>query len=231
MSATAETLIRDLSARGVRLCRIGNKLRVVAPRGTLTPELRQTITEAKPSILVVLAADDLRMRLLALSDSERIDRIHVNALSDVDVADLAVLTDCSDTALRGYLYVLRDTATRERGEVPPDETAAICCARCGPVYAAPAVARVLPVVAGMPIAIGCPWCTNRARSLPIPQPTVACETYSNFQRDRGAPSAGIGNCAVAAERRASAPAFYPFAKRACADWRPRLKENSDAAPE
>jgi hypothetical protein len=58
MSATAENLIRDLSARGVRLARHGDRLHVEAPTGTLTPELRETIAEAKPAILAALDADD-----------------------------------------------------------------------------------------------------------------------------------------------------------------------------
>jgi hypothetical protein len=173
MSATAETLIRDLSARGVRLSRNGENLRIVAPRGTLTPDLRQTLAEAKPAILAALTAGELHARLESLALAEGIAAELADRLCDDDVRACAGLPD---TALIAYLRCVRDSDLRERGEVPPDETAVICCARCGPVYAAPEVARVLPVVAGAPTAIGCPWCTNCARGLPIPRPRRAEET-------------------------------------------------------
>ena len=163
MSAAAD-LIRDLSARGVRLSRKGDRLLVEAPTGTLTPELQQTLAEAKPAILAAL---DTRERLLALADAEGIDPALVHALTARDVDDCAEQTD---DFLRAYLRALRDDALHARGWPADDETAAIRCMRCGPVYAAPEVARVLPVVDGVPTAIGCPWCFNRAKGLPIPRP-------------------------------------------------------------
>jgi hypothetical protein len=164
MSAAAADLIRDLSARGVRFSRNGDRLRVEAPPGTLTPELRQTLTEAKPEILAALGTRD---RLLALADVEGIDPALVHALTARDLADIA---EWGDDALRAYVRVLRDDALHARGWPADDETAAIRCMRCGQVVAAPEVARVLPVVDGVPTAIGCPWCRNRKEGLPIPRP-------------------------------------------------------------
>ncbi len=162
MSATAETLIRDLSARGVRLSRNGDRLRV---EGAITPEDRQALAEAKPAILATLT----RGRLRALADGEGIERTHVDALPAADVDTCAELPD---ETLRAYLRALRDTRLRERGQVPPNETATIRCAHCGPVFAAPEVAVVLPIIAGLPTAAGCHWCHVRARGQSIPRPTA-----------------------------------------------------------
>jgi hypothetical protein len=53
-------------------------------------------------------------------------------------------------------------AIRERGEVPDHYTATTTCKHCGPVS----------IWAGCPPAVlGCPWCFNRMKGLPIP--TVA----------------------------------------------------------
>ena len=52
----AATLLRDLTDRGVRLTRDGDSLRVRAPRGTITDDLREALLEHKPAILDLLAA-------------------------------------------------------------------------------------------------------------------------------------------------------------------------------
>jgi hypothetical protein len=114
--------------------------------------------------------DPLAMRtyLLTLADAGRIDLALVRALSEVDVGACIGLPD--DT-LCAYLRALCDARLRARGKIPSDETAVIRCAHCGPVYAAPEVARVLPIIAGMPTAAGCPWCFNRLAGKPIPRPS------------------------------------------------------------
>lgn len=167
MNATAEALLHELSARGVRLSRMGPNLRIVAPRGTLTPELRQTLQEAKPAILAALTAGELSAKLESLALAEGIDAAIVR---DLPAADVEACAGVADDTLRAYVRALRDSDLRERGTIPPNETAAIRCARCGPVYVAPEVARVLPVVRGLPTAAGCPWChvDNRAK---IPRPS------------------------------------------------------------
>ncbi|TCO41186.1 hypothetical protein [Dokdonella fugitiva] len=172
MSATAETMIRDLSARGVRLSRNGENLRIVAPRGTLTPELRQTLTEAKPAILAALTTGELRAKLESLAFAEGVGTVIVRELP---TAGLEACAELSDDVLRAYVRALRDSDLRERGSVPSHETAAIRCMHCGPVYAAPEVARVLPVVRNLPTAAGCPWCHVRARHN-IPRPRISIGT-------------------------------------------------------
>jgi hypothetical protein len=54
LNATA--LLSDLRARGVRLEPQGDKLRVVAPKGVLTPDLRATLAEHKGELLAALQA-------------------------------------------------------------------------------------------------------------------------------------------------------------------------------
>lgn len=51
MSLSAPTLIEEASRRGVRLTVAGERLRVEAPAGTLTPELRAALAAHKADIL------------------------------------------------------------------------------------------------------------------------------------------------------------------------------------
>ncbi|MHB8763134.1 MAG: TubC N-terminal docking domain-related protein [Deferrisomatales bacterium] len=53
---TALALLRDIEAQGIRLEAQGDRLRVDAPAGALTPELRAALAEHKPELLRVLAA-------------------------------------------------------------------------------------------------------------------------------------------------------------------------------
>src|SRR5690606_37310362 len=131
MSASAETLIRELADTGVRLSRRGDRLHVEATPGTVTPELRLTLSERKAELLAAVPADD--------------------------IPDPALASAAADIALR------------ESGKRPPDETAPARCRSCGPVWIAPEIARIAPVVAGWPRVLGCPWChvTNRNA---IPRP-------------------------------------------------------------
>lgn len=51
---TARALLADLADRDIRLSVAGDKLRINAPRGALTAELRQTLSEHKPELLEML---------------------------------------------------------------------------------------------------------------------------------------------------------------------------------
>lgn len=57
---SAETLLRELTDRGVRVTRDGQRLRVRAPRGILTEDVREALIEHKPAILELLAIAKLR---------------------------------------------------------------------------------------------------------------------------------------------------------------------------
>src|ERR1700731_486930 len=48
---TADILLEVLRSRGIRLAPIGDRLRIRAPKGTLTPDLRATISKHKAEIL------------------------------------------------------------------------------------------------------------------------------------------------------------------------------------
>jgi hypothetical protein len=178
VSAAAEPLIRDLAARGIHLSRNGDKLHVEAPVGTLTPEVRTVLVEAKPVILAKLSDARTLARLLALAIVEGVDPALVRALPAADVDDCAIL---SDDTLRAYLRALRDTDLRGRGVCPDDETAPAICRRCGPVWLHPAVAAAAPVVRSMPRVLGCPWCHVRDRSV-IPRPEVSASTVNRSVR-------------------------------------------------
>ncbi len=52
---TARALLADLAARDVRLSVAGDRLRVNAPRGVLTTELRRTLSEHKVELLSLLS--------------------------------------------------------------------------------------------------------------------------------------------------------------------------------
>lgn len=52
---TTATLFAALRERGVNLAAIGGRLRVDAPRGVLTPELRATLSAHKAEMLAMLA--------------------------------------------------------------------------------------------------------------------------------------------------------------------------------
>ncbi len=110
--------------------------------------------------------DRLRNRLLRIADADRIDSAIIRALPEADVADCAGLDDAT---LCAYIRMLRDSAMRERGKRPDDETVPAVCRHCGPVWIAPEGAACAPVVDRWPRVLGCPWCHVTARDA-IPRP-------------------------------------------------------------
>lgn len=52
----------------------------------------------------------------------------------------------------------------EQGKIPDNFTAITCCDLCGDVYVPPSLVNGGRV-------LGCPWCWNRAKGLPIPRPS------------------------------------------------------------
>jgi len=55
---SAATLIRECRERGIRLLPVGEKLRVEAPKGLLTLELRAQLVASKAELLCLLAEQD-----------------------------------------------------------------------------------------------------------------------------------------------------------------------------
>lgn len=152
-----------------------------------------------------------RERLLAAAAAQCVDIDHVHRLHDLDVAACAVM-DGRQRAI--FLTMLADSAERRAGRVPLDDTAAIHCARCGPVWVHPDIARVLPVVGGWPRALGCPWCFVRKAGGTIPRPRVTCDDCRHAVPDTINPGAGMGACG------AGNGSHYPMARHTCADHQP-----------
>jgi hypothetical protein len=222
----AVTLIRELHAAGICISASDDRLHVEAPAGAVTPEFRQRLAANKAKLLAhlhqsaqavapVVMVD--RAALLTLADGLGLDRTIVHRLTTADLADCAGFPA---EALRTYLLMLDATATRWAGKVPEGDTAAIFCAHCGPVFAHPDIAAVLPVVGGWPHALGCPWCFIRKAVLQVPRPKVSCSICEHFQRDLVNPEGGVGRCAVGAARPHDLPT-YPGSSRCCGSWCPR----------
>lgn len=114
-----------------------------------------------------------------------------------------------------------DTANRHAGRVPPSDTAAIHCERCGPVWVHPTIAEVLPMVDGWPRALGCPWCFVRKTGGYIPRPPVTCEGCRYFTPDAINPPAGVGVCG------AGKGMHYSMTRHACGTCRPATTKEVD----
>jgi hypothetical protein len=158
---------------------------------------------------VAEAADPLhaiRAHLLALAVAEGMDVDHVHRLHGLDIAACAGL---DAHQLRAYLSMLADTADRHAGRVPLDDTAAIHCEQCGPVWIHPSIAAVLPVVDGWPLALGCPWCFVRKAGGYVPRPPVTCGGCRHFTPDAFNPPAGMGVCG------AGNGTHWPMQRHAC----------------
>lgn len=156
-------------------------------------------------------AEAIRLRLLATAASEYADPDLIHRLPNADVGACEGLPD---NMLRAYVRALEDEAERMAGRVPRNETAAILCARCGPVWAPPEVAQALPMVKGMPRALRCPWCHVRAAGKYIPRPRVTCGTCKHFRPDSVNPDAGIGACAE------GHGTHWPMRQHTCSNWWP-----------
>jgi hypothetical protein len=112
---------------------------------------------------------EYRDRLLVIAAMAGVDPTLVH---DLTSADLTACTEVSGQVLRAYVHGLRDADQRAHGKVPDDETAPALCRLCGPIWVAPEVAAVAPVVDGWPRLLGCPWCHVRHAGLRVPRPPV-----------------------------------------------------------
>lgn len=164
------------------------------------------------SIDTFVALVSSRNSLLRLASDEQTDRALIDRLADADVSACAGL---SDDILRTYARALVDTALRENGERPADETEAALCRHCGPIWIASAIADVAPTVRGMPTVAGCPWCHVKNREN-ISRPQVICGSCQHFARDTVNVRDGAGNCMAGCDP--DRP--YPRVKRTCGAWRP-----------
>lgn len=159
-------------------------------------------------------SDNIRNRLLTLTEAEGMDAGLVHELVEADMADL---TGLPDSALLAFLHARQDTTDRMAGRIPARETAAMLCIHCGPVWASPAVTAVLPVVDSWPRALGCPWCHVRKALKAIPRPPITCATCQHYRPDMLNPEAGTGECM------AGHGFHYPMQRHRCGQYHP--KEN------
>ena len=143
-----DTLIALCQRHGIVLTANGGRLDVKAPRGMLTPALIAKLKAHKPALMQALG-------------QRRPTSIH-----GVSLAELKTLAgedwrwlEEAPARLEAFAHAVMTRRMRERGEVPPDYTGITECAGCGPV----------PIWVGCPPAVlGCPWCFNRLRGLPVP---------------------------------------------------------------
>ena len=149
MSGSVDTLIALYRRHGVVLTANGGRFDVKAPRGVLTPALIAKLKANKPALLQVLG-------------QRRDGSIHGVPLAELKSLageDWRWLNE-DPARLEAFAQMVMTRRMRERGAVPSEYTAITECAGCGPV----------PVWAGCPPAVlGCPWCFNRLRGLPVPR--------------------------------------------------------------
>jgi hypothetical protein len=209
-------LLHQLRQSGIRLQPRGDRLHVEAAPGAVTPELRLILTEHKADLLAALSGDALRARLQRIAAADLIDANLVHTLPEADVLDCAGLPD---ETLRATLRGFRDDDLRERGKRPADETAAALCRSCGPVWLHPSIAAVVPMTAGWPRLLGCPWCHVRNRRA-IPRPLVTCGECQHFERDAINPDGGMGRCGAGCN-----PARpWPSVQHQCATYSPAKEQ-------
>jgi hypothetical protein len=148
-----------------------------------TPATRATVGRNRPAKVaesqkshglgITVAADEAE-RLLTAIRAELLPDDLVGA-SDAAPGELSGL---NDAALRACARMLHESVGRRCGRVPADETAVAICRHCGPIWVAPEVAAVAPVVDGLPRLLGCAWCHVRDRAV-VPHPPLPVETEEN----------------------------------------------------
>lgn len=152
----------------------------------------------------------IRDRLLALAAAEHRDPPLARTLPETFLRDLYGV---DDDALRGLLSMLADEADRRALKQPQEDTAAIICRKCGPVWVHPSIVAVLTVVDGWPRAAACPWClVHPKHGRAIPRPPVTCAGCCHYQPDAINPGQGMGRCAIGA----ATGTTWPHQSRICA---------------
>ncbi len=150
---SAAVLLAEIQQLGVCLEAKGDTLHAEAPEDILTPELVAKLKAHKAELLTALEKPTV----------ERIAQTHGLTLAELRQAagpDWAEVEN--DTAtLEGVANSITIRRMRERGEVPSNYTSTTVCVHCGPVLIFPGVAEHV---------LGCPWCFNRIRRLPVPRP-------------------------------------------------------------
>ena len=196
--------------------------------GRLTESLRAEIKRMVPAKVANLRMQHEKIRRFAgfaatpdLQLRRILEIIREEDLPESLLArDHGDLSEIPDQALRAYVRMLAEAEMRNAGEVPSDETAAMLCVHCGPVWTNPGVAACLPLVDGWPRACGCPWCHVERDGKYVPRPLVACGECKHFIRDSVNPFGGMGKCGIELQT----DHMWPGVKRTCAGFRPEAVE-------
>ena len=102
---TAEGLLAELSTQGVQLVAQGSQLRIDAPKGVLTPELRQRLAERKDELLELIARADENPdgQQPAPSAHRQEEGVCIPPVSDATVQHSVEEEPIAESALAGYL--------------------------------------------------------------------------------------------------------------------------------
>lgn len=127
-TGTAATLLDELAGRGVRLCLVGDGLKLDAPKGALTPDLIRRVRADKPALLRLVgsrnyvAGNPARQRIIDLllpiflADPDR-----AIALRDAWMERLAIVAADPDCVEQAEAVAWTELATRAG-----DDTANTC---------------------------------------------------------------------------------------------------------
>ena len=156
----------ELEQAGIVASIADGKLRLSAPAGRLTAELRDRIACQRDALLGELtrrqrqAVVDLRAHLLALAENEGLPAVLVDHLPD---AEVVACTGEADPTLRAFLRALAAADRLDRGLPPLEwgEPVARVCKGCGPV---------LLWAESPPVVTACPWCFRRKAGKRIARP-------------------------------------------------------------
>ena len=131
-----------------------------------------------------------------------------DALASEDIGGWRSGDVCVET-LAAFAASLDQRRGMERGTRPTSYSKQATCAQCGPIW--------LWTPGDV---LGCPWCWNRIRGLPIPRPQpVQCAECRHWIPDSIGDGGAIGACAVGGPPPGQMPA-YPRAERICDQWLP-----------
>ena len=119
---SADALIREATACGARLSLAGDRVRVEAPPGAMTPSLRARLAEAKPELWIVLAQDAQPARLRSLAKLAGCPVATVDRLHPAELAEYARYPDADVVASLRHLAAC--DACRRR------QTRPVTCANC-----------------------------------------------------------------------------------------------------
>jgi ferritin-like protein len=130
----------------IKLSADNDNLIVDAPEGKLANEFTECLRKNKADIILAL-------KHYGLSKAQLQD------YTDEDWNDFKN----NEHFLIVFADMIHERLLMEGGEIPKDFTAMTHCSCCGDVFVPPAIANNGSV-------LGCPWCLNKSKQLPIPHP-------------------------------------------------------------